>query len=175
MREMAANRKPYRAFCDLSDQARHSHHSRAVRCLFCIVYRHVRNSPFRSFLRISRLMFFRQYHRTNGHMSCIWLRRIARKVRPSSPHQMFVPAQRNFKHFRTGNPARHKLNEKENVMFTLLRWKPSRDARKTAANRKTYRALCDLSDHELKDIGVSRSDLHAFQLGHDSCIGPRRR
>jgi len=44
-----------------------------------------------------------------------------------------------------------------------------------AANRKTWRALHDLDDHMLRDIGLCRSDLFAFRPGDDPRRNPRSR
>ena len=41
--------------------------------------------------------------------------------------------------------------------------------------RKTYKALQELSDHELKDLGIGRSDITSISLGtfHDSRVNVR--
>jgi uncharacterized protein YjiS (DUF1127 family) len=60
-------------------------------------------------------------------------------------------------------------------MLKRLPWQWSRAAAARAKNRKNYRVLRDLSDHTLRDIGLSRSDLLALQHGHDLHLGPRPR
>lgn len=57
-------------------------------------------------------------------------------------------------------------------MLKRLPWQWSRAAAARAKNRKNYRVL---SDHTLRDIGLSRSDLLALQHGHDLHLGPRPR
>ena len=44
-----------------------------------------------------------------------------------------------------------------------------------AMARKTYQALQKLTDHELKDLGIGRSDITSISLGtfHDSRVNVR--
>ena len=57
-------------------------------------------------------------------------------------------------------------------MFNLSSWKRPRVTSTRASNRKTYRALRDLNNHTLKDIGLSRSDVESYRSGYGPHRGP---
>ena len=51
----------------------------------------------------------------------------------------------------------------EGLVDLVKSWRRAR-VRKAMA-RKTYRALNELSDHELKDLGIGRSDIPSIAIG----------
>ena len=57
-------------------------------------------------------------------------------------------------------------------MFKLSPWKRRHHAGTKASNRRTYRAIRDLSDHTLRDIGLSRPDVDSYRSGYDPRRGP---